>query len=41
MTIERSERPGRIVIKLEFLKPFAATNTATFTFSPAPAAGRR
>jgi len=39
MTIERSERPGRIVIKLEFLKPFAATNTATFTFSPAPGGG--
>ncbi len=34
MTIEKSE-PGKLVqIKLEFLKPFAATNTATFSFSP-------
>lgn len=32
MTIEHSE-PSKIAIKLEFLKPFAATNTATFTFS--------
>ena len=31
MTIEKSE-PSQIVIKLEFLKPFAATNTATFSF---------
>src|ERR1700690_3590052 len=29
MTIEKSE-PERIQIKLEFLKPFSATNTATF-----------
>jgi hypothetical protein len=32
MTIEKSE-PSEIVIKLEFLKPFEATNTATFTFA--------
>lgn len=32
MTIEKSERPSLIGIRLEFLKPFAATNTATFTF---------
>ena len=32
MTIEQSS-PSAIVIKLEFLKPFAATNTATFTFT--------
>jgi len=32
MTIEQSG-PSGIVIKLEFLKPFAATNTATFTFT--------
>lgn len=32
MTIEQSD-PGRIQIKLEFLKPFPATNTATFTFA--------
>ena len=35
MTIEQSE-PARVVIKLEFLKPFAATNTATFTFVKTP-----
>jgi Polyketide cyclase / dehydrase and lipid transport len=35
MTIEQSE-PGKIAIKLEFLKPFAATNTATFTFTKTP-----
>src|SRR5436190_13618996 len=34
MTITES-RPGELVrIKLEFLKPFAATNTAEFTFKP-------
>lgn len=33
MTIEKSE-PSRIQIKLEFIKPFAATNTATYTFVP-------
>jgi len=32
MTIEHSD-PSKIAIKLEFLKPFRATNTATFTFS--------
>jgi len=32
MTIEHSD-PARIVVKLEFLKPFEATNTATFTFT--------
>lgn len=32
MTIEKSE-PARIQIKLEFLKPFQATNTATFSFA--------
>ena len=32
MTIEKSD-PGRLIsVKLEFLKPFEATNTATFTF---------
>ncbi len=34
MTIEQSD-PSRIAIKLEFLKPFAATNIATFSFAPA------
>jgi len=34
MTTEKSE-PGKLVqIKLEFIKPFQATNTATFSFSP-------
>jgi Polyketide cyclase / dehydrase and lipid transport len=36
MTIEKSDQPSLVSIKLEFLKPFAATNTATFTFVPAP-----
>jgi hypothetical protein len=31
MTIEKST-PSEVAIKLEFLKPFEATNTATFTF---------
>ncbi|RYZ05233.1 MAG: polyketide cyclase [Myxococcales bacterium] len=35
MTIEKSE-PQKVVIKLEFLKPFEATNTATFTFESIP-----
>lgn len=35
MTIEQSD-PAKIAIKLEFLKPFAATNTATFTFARTP-----
>ena len=34
MTITES-RPGELVrLKLEFLKPFEATNTAEFTFKP-------
>ena len=36
MTIVESTEPSRIAIKLEFLKPFAATNLATFTFVPGP-----
>jgi hypothetical protein len=35
MTIEKSTVPSLVGIKLEFFKPFAATNTATFTFAPA------
>jgi uncharacterized protein YndB with AHSA1/START domain len=35
MTIEKSDKPSLVSIKLEFLKPFAATNTATFAFTPA------
>jgi len=34
MTIQRSDRPSQIVIKLEFFKPWKATNIATFTFVP-------
>jgi hypothetical protein len=37
MTIERSERPSLVAIKLEFFKPFTGTNTATFDFAPVPA----
>jgi hypothetical protein len=36
MTIERAIPNQEIQIKLEFLKPFAATNTARFTFTPGP-----
>jgi hypothetical protein len=35
MTITESRPSDRIRIKLEFFKPFAATNTAEFTFKPA------
>lgn len=35
MTLERSDRPSLIGIKLEFVKPFAATNETTFTFASA------
>ena len=31
-TIEKSESPARVVVTLEFIKPFAATNTVTFSF---------
>ncbi|MDZ4859500.1 MAG: SRPBCC family protein [Candidatus Hydrogenedentes bacterium] len=34
MTITDSNPPDLVRIKLEFLKPFAATNTAEFTFKP-------
>ncbi|HEY3499494.1 MAG TPA: SRPBCC family protein [Polyangiaceae bacterium] len=33
MTIETSDAPSKIRIKLEFLAPFAATNEATYTFA--------
>jgi hypothetical protein len=36
MTIAKSELPSQVAIKLEFLKPFECTNTAAFTFTPAP-----
>jgi hypothetical protein len=34
MTIEKSDPSSTIGIKLEFIKPFAATNQTTFTFAP-------
>jgi hypothetical protein len=34
MTITESRPPDRLLIKLEFLKPFAATNTTEFIFQP-------
>lgn len=34
MEIIDTAAPGRIVIKLDFLKPFEAHNTAEFTFQP-------
>lgn len=34
MTIVESKPGDHVSIKLEFTKPFAATNTATFTFTP-------
>jgi len=40
MTILSSEAPSRIAIKLEFLKPFVATNTASYSFVPAPGGTR-
>jgi hypothetical protein len=35
MTITDSKPPQSIAIKLEFLKPFQATNKVSFTFAPA------
>ena len=36
MTLEKSELPSVIGIKLEFLKPFQAVNQTTFTFAAVP-----
>jgi hypothetical protein len=36
MTIEQSDPPRAIGIKLEFAEPMEATNAATFTFVPVP-----
>jgi hypothetical protein len=33
MTIVEATPPSRVLIKLEFIKPFAATNQATFVFA--------
>ena len=35
-TIEQSDEPSQIVIKLKFARPCSATNRATFTFTPVP-----
>ena len=36
MTIGKSEAPDLVVVTLEFIKPFAATNTVTFSFDATP-----
>jgi hypothetical protein len=36
MTIERSVAPSFVGLKLEFFKPWAATNPTTFSFDPVP-----
>jgi uncharacterized protein YndB with AHSA1/START domain len=36
MTITGAEAPSNITVRVEFIKPFEATNTAKFTFVPAP-----
>ena len=35
MTIEQSEEPSLVELKLEFIKPWQATNATTFSFTPA------
>jgi hypothetical protein len=40
MTIERSEPGRQVSVKLEFLRPFEATNMATFTFEKTPAGNK-
>jgi uncharacterized protein YndB with AHSA1/START domain len=39
MTITDMRPPEQLTLKLEFKKPFEATNTTTFTFKPAPNGG--
>ena len=34
MTIERCDPPSLIALKIEFLKPWQATNDTTFSFAP-------
>jgi uncharacterized protein YndB with AHSA1/START domain len=34
MEIVEADSPGKIVIALDFLKPFKSSNTTTFTFTP-------
>ncbi len=40
MEITRTDEPTRVVVDLEFLKPFKSTSVTTFTFAP-EAAGTR
>ncbi|XXX78258.1 SRPBCC family protein [Sorangium sp. So ce134] len=40
MTITDAKQPSNVTIRLEFIKPFAATNTTTFTLAPAPGGTR-
>jgi hypothetical protein len=40
MTIEKSDMSSQVSIKLEFFRPWTATNVATFTFAPPPEARR-
>ena len=35
MAVTESEPPARVVIALDFIKPFASSNVTTFTFAPA------
>ena len=37
MTIAEADPARKVGIQLDFIKPFAATNTATFAFTPSPA----
>ncbi len=36
MTITEAKQPSNVTIRLEFIKPFEAMNTTTFTLVPAP-----
>jgi uncharacterized protein YndB with AHSA1/START domain len=36
MTIEESDKPSRVALKLELLRPCNTTNAVTFTFAPSP-----
>ena len=36
MTIREANAPSKVLIDLEFIKPFPANNVATFTFADAP-----
>jgi uncharacterized protein YndB with AHSA1/START domain len=40
MTIEKTDAPSLVSIKLEFFKPMSMTNRATFRFTPTPGGTR-